>query len=460
MSHGPAPRRFLRARLWLASAMWVPVLAANAAAIVVALALPVLDEQLGERRPRPIGASAAEQIFGALAAGMITFTGIIFSAVFVAAQIQTSSYSPRLAARLRRDPVLITGLALPTATATYSLFAIAAIAAQGHRAGRAFAPTLTVIFGLVLLVVTLGAFVALVQRAFELTQIGGIFRGLMRRAQAVIDDVHPLGAATPGDAAASASDPRRRRSSCTRGPPPSSRRSTARRWCASPARPAGSSRCSRWSASTWRRDAGPERPRRRLRPAGDHAHRVLVLARQRTIDQDPGVRAADARRHRDPRSVTRGQRSDDRRPGARPARGAARRAASPRPGAGRWSWTTTAPRAGRVPAPTWTATSSSRSPRSATTAAARSRSAGACTRSTTTCSRRWTRRARARVELERRLLGEALAAAFPDPEERAIAARSDRLGLGDAASPALGDAPPAAGAGSSRHEPRSRPHDL
>ena len=71
---------------------------------------------------------------------MITFTGIIFSAVFVAAQIQTSSYSPRLAARLRRDPVVIAGLALPTATATYALFALAAIGAQSDRAGRPFAP--------------------------------------------------------------------------------------------------------------------------------------------------------------------------------------------------------------------------------------------------------------------------------------------------------------------------------
>jgi hypothetical protein len=51
--------------------------------------------------------AAVQQIFGALAAGMITFTGIIFSAVFAAAQIQTSSYSPRLAARLRRDPVVM-----------------------------------------------------------------------------------------------------------------------------------------------------------------------------------------------------------------------------------------------------------------------------------------------------------------------------------------------------------------
>ena len=71
--------------------------------------------------------TAVQAIFGALAGGMITFTGIVVSAVFVAAQIQTSCYSPRLAARLRRDPVVIAGLALQTATATYSLFALAAI---------------------------------------------------------------------------------------------------------------------------------------------------------------------------------------------------------------------------------------------------------------------------------------------------------------------------------------------
>ena len=42
---------------------------------------------------------------------------------------------------------------------------------------------------------TLGAFVALVQRAFESTQIGGILRTLMRRAYAVIEDVHPASCA-------------------------------------------------------------------------------------------------------------------------------------------------------------------------------------------------------------------------------------------------------------------------
>ena len=41
--------------------------------------------------------------------------------------------------------------------------------------------------------------------------------------------------------------------------------------------------------------------------------------------------------------------------------------------------------------------------------------------------------ARARVELEQRLLDEDLAAAFPDGEEREIAGRADRMGLGSAA---------------------------
>ena len=287
MTRGTAPRRYLRARLWLASAMWVPVLAANAVAIVLALGLPVLDERLGDGGSVPIAPSAAEQIFGALAAGMITFTGIIFSAVFVAAQIQTSSYSPRLAARLRRDPIVVAGLALPTATATYALFAIAAIAAQSDRAGHPFAPTLTVIFGLVLLLVTLGAFVALVQRAFELTQIGGIFRGLMRRVAAVIDDVHPLGAADAGEADGMASDP-------------------AATVVAHEGHAAVVAAIDRAALLRLARETGgfvevlpmvgqyvaAGMPVLRIHGggserAGDGARRVLVLARQRTIDQDP-----------------------------------------------------------------------------------------------------------------------------------------------------------------------------
>jgi uncharacterized membrane protein len=87
-----AAGRLFRLRIWLSSAMWVPVLGANVLAVGLALALPIPDQHIGAGESLPIAMTAVQAIFGALAGGMITFTGIVFSAVFVAAQIQTSSY--------------------------------------------------------------------------------------------------------------------------------------------------------------------------------------------------------------------------------------------------------------------------------------------------------------------------------------------------------------------------------
>lgn len=203
---GPAPMqivrpdgrsaRLVRVRVWLASAMWFPVLAANLIAIALGITLPFLDEILGDEPRLPIALPAVETLLGGLAAGMITFTGIVFSAVLVAAQLETTSYSPRLAARLRRDPVAIAGLALPTATASYSLFALAAVGRQVNRSGEEIGSALTVGVALVLALVTFAGFIALVQRTLDSTQIGGIFRGILRRTDHVIRDVHPIGAAT------------------------------------------------------------------------------------------------------------------------------------------------------------------------------------------------------------------------------------------------------------------------
>jgi uncharacterized membrane protein len=83
-------------------------------------------------------------------------------------------------------------LALSSATATYSLFALAAIGRTSFAAENGNSvPAITVLFGLILAVATLGQFAHLVQRVFESIQIGGILRTLSRRAWQVIDDVHP-----------------------------------------------------------------------------------------------------------------------------------------------------------------------------------------------------------------------------------------------------------------------------
>lgn len=268
--------------------MWAPVLAMNLVAILLALVLPQVDDAVSDTYVLPIALSSAEQIFGAVAAGMITFTGIVFSAVLVAAQIQTSSYSPRLAARLRRDRVVIMGLALPTATASYSLFALAALGHEANNSGAHTAPAITVLTGLVLTFVTFAAFVALVQRTFDSTQIGGILRGLLQRSLQVVDQAHPPragerqppavpaleGAATEvahdGPAGVLAAVDRealiRLSQECD---------------CFVEVVPVvgqyvrpGATVLRLWNTAR--------------KPHADSARRVLVLARQRTLDQDPG----------------------------------------------------------------------------------------------------------------------------------------------------------------------------
>ena len=435
MSHGHdhahhrvgATTRLVRLRIRLSSAMWLPVLAANVVAIALAIGLPVLDQHLGDQRSLPITTSAAQAIFGALAAGMITFTGIVFSAVFVAAQIQTSSYSPRLAARIRRDPVVIAGLAFPTASASYALVALAAIGRQTNRSGD-FVPAITVLFGLVLAGVTLGAFVALVQRAFESTQIGGILRTLMRRAYEVIDDVHPRDAPA-GDAVAPAADARPREIRHTG--PPAVIAAIDRAALLRVADQTGgfvdvvpvvgeylASGRVVLRISGAREDAEPRLVRR-----------VFVLARQRTVDQDPAfvlrmlvdiaIRALSpavndpttavqvldrvetllvelAGRHPGPSIVV----DDDGRARA------------------------------RVRAPRWSAY--------VELGLMEIRRYGAdspqVVRRLTALYDRLDEVAgdgeRGRVDLERRLLAEAVVAAFPDAEERRIVERADRLGLG------------------------------
>ena len=425
--HLEATSRLFRLRIRLSGAMWLPVLAANVVAIALAIGLPVLDEHIGDQRTLPITTSAAQTIFGALAGGMITFTGIVFSAVFVAAQIQTSSYSPRLAARIRRDPVVIAGLAFPTASASYALVALAAIGRQTNRSGD-FVPAITVLFGLVLAGVTLGAFVALVQRAFESTQIGAILRTLMRRAYAVIDDVHPRDAPSE-DAVAPPADARPREITHTGAPAVIA--AIDRAALLRVAEQTGgfvdvvpvvgeylASGMVVLRISGAREDAEPRLVRR-----------VFVLARQRTVDQDPAfvlrmlvdiaIRALSpavndpttavqvldrvetllvelAGRHPGPSIVV----DDDGRARA------------------------------RVTAPRWSAY--------VELGLMEIRRYGA---DSPQVARRLTALydrlgdvagdgERVRVDLERRLLAEAVGAAFPDAEERRIVERADRLGLG------------------------------
>jgi uncharacterized membrane protein len=422
--------RLLRTRIWLASAMWVPVLAANLVAVALGLAMPRLDDALGNKPTLPLALSTVEQTLGALAAGMITFTGIVFSAVLVAAQIQTSSYSPRLAARLRRDRVVIAALALPTATANYSLFALASLGREVNTSRVSVAPALTAGVALALTFVTFAVFVALVQRALDSTQIGGILRGLMGRAYQVIEEVHPPGGPGRAGGPPTAGEPQEE---IVHLGAPGVLASIDRRALIDLAEETGGfvdvvPMIGQYVAvgTVVLRLHGAQRP-----PSDGAARRVLVLARQRSMDQDPAfalrmlvdiaIRALSPAVNDPTTAVQTLDRIETllvelhgRTTG--PALVADARG-TPR---------------GRFPAPTWeeyldlALMEIRHYGRSSAQVARRLRALHDHLLAIVDESER------ARIQLERRLLDEELLAGFPDEQERAILRRPDRLGLGSA----------------------------
>ena len=423
--------RWVRIRIWLAGAMWFPVLGANLVAVVLGISLPSLDGVLDDQPSLPISLSAVEQVLGALAAGMITFTGVVFSAVLVAAQIQSTSYSPRLAARLRRDPVVVAALALPTATASYAMFALAAIGRQADSSGDDVASTLTVGVALLLAFVTFGGFIALVQRAFDSTQIGGIFRAIVRRTHHVIREGHPVGAGTaelpprprPARDHHRGHALRGARGARIRGPggagAPGARKQRLRRGRAD-GRPVHHAGHRRPPASRTRSGAsgrsGSARP-----GAGQATHHR----------PGPRLRPPHARGHSDPGPLAGRQRPHHRRAGARPHREPPRRAPPPPAWAGDRGRFRGEAR-GLFQMPTWAEyldlglIEIRRYGGVSIQVARRLRALYAHLLEIAGED------ARPRIELERRLLDEAIADAFPDAAEREIAGRPDRLGLGSA----------------------------
>ena len=327
--------------------------------------------------------------------------------------------------------MIIAGLALPTATASYSLFALAAIGREADRTGQDVAPSLTVAVALLLAMITIGTFVALVQRAFDSTQIGGILRGLMRRAHHVIEDVHPEG--DHHRALRRDRQPGERAVEVHYDGPPAVLAAVDRAALLRLARQTGGfvevvpaiGQYIAPGAVTLRLFGVEHEPR------GRDPRQVLVLARQRTLDQDPAFAMRMfvdiAIRGLSPavNDPTTAVQSLDR------IETLLVELHRRLPSAGLVLETDGTPR-GSFPVPTW------REYFDLALIEIRHYGAG---------SAQVARRLRAlyahlldvvdesergRVELEQRLLDEQLAARYPDPEEREILSRSDRLGLGGA----------------------------
>jgi len=128
-------------------------------AIVLGFTLPRIEARFLPHWSMGISTGAAVALYSSVAAGMITWTGIVFSLVFVMVQFSATAYSPRLVLWMSRSPLVSHAIGVFTATFLYAIAALAWVDRQSS--GRV--PFLSAALVLGLLMASVGVFVGLVQ---------------------------------------------------------------------------------------------------------------------------------------------------------------------------------------------------------------------------------------------------------------------------------------------------------
>ena len=157
-----------------------------AAAIAAGLTFPRIEGSVFPGFVSAMSVTAATAIYSGIASGMIALTGIVFSLAFVMVQYSATAYSPRLVLWIARDPVMSHALGIFTATFLYAIAALAGV----DRSGSGKVPFVSLWLVVVLLLASVGMFIALIQR-ISLLQITRILVFTGDQGRKVIATTYP-----------------------------------------------------------------------------------------------------------------------------------------------------------------------------------------------------------------------------------------------------------------------------
>jgi uncharacterized membrane protein len=145
------------------SAWMIPAVYAGSA-LALGLTFPRIESRIFPGLFSEVSVSAAMAFYSAIAGGVITLTGIVFSFTFVMVQFSASAYSPRLVQWIARDPVISHALGVFTATYLYAIAALIQVDRSGT--GKVAFVSGWVVVGLLL--ASSGMFIALIHRISRL----------------------------------------------------------------------------------------------------------------------------------------------------------------------------------------------------------------------------------------------------------------------------------------------------
>jgi uncharacterized membrane protein len=173
---------------------WTIPLAYALATLIVGMGFPRLECSIMPGLVSTMSAPAAMSICSAIASGMIAMTGIVFSLAFVMVQFSASAYSPRLVLWVARDPVVPHALGVFSATFLYALMLLAWV----DRGASGKVPLISAWFVFVLLLASMGMFIALIERVGRL-QVNRMLVFVGGQGRKAIDEFYPAAGAVPAD---------------------------------------------------------------------------------------------------------------------------------------------------------------------------------------------------------------------------------------------------------------------
>jgi uncharacterized membrane protein len=177
---------FLNTRLRSRFQTWSVPAAYIVLALLLANLLPLVDRQIDFSFPWLLNGTAGS-VLSTISSGMISFTGFIFSLVFVFIQFGSSNYTPRLAGYLLQDPIVRHSLGVFSGTFLFSLLSLFYI--DLYPAGRV--PDLTTGLAFLMVLVSSLMFLALIERVTSL-RVNSVLHMVGTRGRQVIERMYPL----------------------------------------------------------------------------------------------------------------------------------------------------------------------------------------------------------------------------------------------------------------------------
>jgi uncharacterized membrane protein len=172
---------------YVRNTLWIVPAAFGLLAIAMGVTLPELDARTDATIGISFGSSPAQAMLGAIASGMIAFTGFVFSILLLAVQFGSSQFSPRMLRRFLRDPTTKLALGMFMATFIYALLVLRTI---GTADNESFVPNNSITIALVMLLVSMIMFLRLISRTTQGLRVASVLSDLGRDGAAVIDRVY------------------------------------------------------------------------------------------------------------------------------------------------------------------------------------------------------------------------------------------------------------------------------